>query len=328
MKYLIVDSANMFFRARHVVRGEDIHTRIGMSLHILFNSIHKVWMKFKPDHMVLCFEGRSWRKDIFELYKRNRVALREKLSEKERKEEEAYWEAFQDFNKFMADKTNCTVLQHEEMEADDFIARWTQLHPDDEHIVISSDSDFYQLLADNVSMYNGISNTLINTKGFYNDVGKEIIDKKTKEPKEAPDPEWLLFEKCMRGDTSDNIFSAYPGVRTKGTRNKVGLTEAFEDRHKKGYSWNNLMLQRWEDHEGNEHRVKDRYEQNKALIDLTAQPDWVKEKLDQAISTQVQQAKRPQIGIHLMKFCGKFGLTRIGESATQHVDYLTKSYAS
>ena len=88
------------------------------------------------------------------------------------------------------------------------------------------------------------------------------------------------------------------------------------------------MLQRWEDHEGNEHRVKDRYEQNKALIDLTAQPDWVKEKLDQAISTQVQQAKRPQICIHLMKFCGKFGLTRIGESATQHVDYLTKSYAS
>ena len=149
----------------------------------------------------------------------------EKLSEKERKEEEAYWEAFQDFNKFMTDKTNCTVLQHEEMEADDFIARWTQLHPDDEHIIISSDSDFYQLLADNVSMYNGISNTLINTKGFYNDVGQEIIDKKTKEPKEAPDPEWLLFEKCMRGDTSDNIFSAYPGVRTKGTKNKVGLKD-------------------------------------------------------------------------------------------------------
>ena len=69
-------------------------------------------------------------------------------------------------------------------------------------------------------------------------------------------------------------------------------------------------------------------ERDKALIDLTAQPDWVKEKLDQAISTQVQQATRPQIGIHLMKFCGKFGLNRIGESATQHVDYLTKSYAS
>ena len=33
----------------------------------------------------------------------------------------------------------------------------------------------------------------------------------------------------MRGDSTDNVFSAYPGVRTKGTRNKVGLQEAFED---------------------------------------------------------------------------------------------------
>jgi 5'-3' exonuclease len=167
----------------------------------------------------------------------------------------------------------------------------------DEHIIISSDSDFYQLISDNVSMYNGISNTLINTKRFYDDVGKEIVDKKTLSELIIICSSWLLFEKCMRGDTSDNIFSAYPGVRTKGTRNKVGLKEAFEDRHKQGYSWNNLMLQRWEDHDGTEHRVKDRYEQNKALIDLTAQPNWVKEKLDQAISTQVQQDRRPQISL-------------------------------
>ena len=46
----------------------------------------------------------------------------------------------------------------------------------------------------------------------------------------------------MRGDPSDNIFSAYPGVRTKGTRNKIGLREAFADRQTKGYTWNNLML--------------------------------------------------------------------------------------
>jgi len=37
----------------------------------------------------------------------------------------------------------------------------------------------------------------------------------------------------MRGDATDNVFSAYPGVRKKGTRNKVGLVEAFEDKKKK-----------------------------------------------------------------------------------------------
>ena len=39
----------------------------------------------------------------------------------------------------------------------------------------------------------------------------------------------------MRGDTSDNVFSAYPGVRTKGTKNKVGLLEAYAERKSKGF---------------------------------------------------------------------------------------------
>ena len=30
------------------------------------------------------------------------------------------------------------------------IAMWIQQHPDDEHIIVSTDSDFYQLLAINV----------------------------------------------------------------------------------------------------------------------------------------------------------------------------------
>ena len=51
----------------------------------------------------------------------------------------------------------------------------------------------------------------------------------------------------MRGDTVDNVF-VLPGVRTKGTKTRVGLTEASrEDRNSKGYSWNNMMLQRWVD---------------------------------------------------------------------------------
>ena len=33
----------------------------------------------------------------------------------------------------------------------------------------------------------------------------------------------------------------------KGTKNKVGLIEAFEDRKNKGFNWNNMMLQRWVD---------------------------------------------------------------------------------
>ena len=32
-----------------------------------------------------------------------------------------------------------------------------------------------------------------------------VMDKKTGEQKQIGDPKFLLFEKCMRGDTSDNV---------------------------------------------------------------------------------------------------------------------------
>ena len=38
MSYILVDTANTFFRARHVVRG-DADIKLGMALHITFNSI-------------------------------------------------------------------------------------------------------------------------------------------------------------------------------------------------------------------------------------------------------------------------------------------------
>ena len=76
LSYILVDAANMFFRARHVVRGSDMKTKIGMSYHIIFNSINKVWREQKGTHVVLCLEGRSWRKDFYEPYKRNRAEAR------------------------------------------------------------------------------------------------------------------------------------------------------------------------------------------------------------------------------------------------------------
>ena len=269
MTHILVDSLNMFYRARHVVRGDDIETKIGMAYHIMFSAINKAWRDFEGSHVVFCFEGRSWRKDHYVPYKANRKVARDALTPREQEEDQKYFAAFDELKAFIEQKTNCTVLQHKQCEADDFIARWIQNHPDDKHVIISSDSDFYQLINENVTQYNGITNQHIRLDGIYNDRGKPVIDKKTKEPKPAPNPEFMLFEKCMRGDTSDNVFSAYPGVRTKGTKNKVGLTEAFADKETKGFNWNNMMLQRWVDHNGEEHRVLDDYQRNVILCDLT-----------------------------------------------------------
>ena len=110
------------------------------------------------------------------------------------------------------------------------IAMWIQQHPDDEHIIVSTDSDFYQLLAPNVIQYNGTTDEIVSLEGFKSaKTGEWVKDKKTGEKKEPINPEYALFEKCVRGDPTDNIFSAYPGARKKGSKNKTGIIEAFED---------------------------------------------------------------------------------------------------
>tara|TARA_B100000902_G_C27319811_1_gene923619 strand:+ start:1500 stop:2480 length:981 start_codon:yes stop_codon:yes gene_type:complete len=326
MTYILVDTANMFFRARHVVRGQDIETKIGMAYHIMFASVNKAWNDFGGSHVVFCLEGRSWRKDFYEPYKRNRQVARDALTVKEAEEDKAFWEAFDELNQFMSKKTNCSVLQHPECEADDFIARFIQNHPDQKHVIVSSDSDFYQLLNKNVSQYNGIMNQHITVDGVFNDRGKPVVDKKTGEQKQIGEPEWLLFEKCIRGDTSDNVFSAYPGARKKGTKNKIGMQEAYADRDTKGYNWNNFMLQRWTDHNGEEHRVLEDYQRNRTLIDLTMQPDDIKEKLDSTIVNQINTIPQGQVGLHFMRFCGKWDLQRLSDKASDHSKYLSAAY--
>ena len=326
MTYILVDTANTFFRARHVING-DADIKLGMAFHITLNSIKKAWQQFEGSHVIFCLEGRSWRKDYYTPYKAQRAAQRAAHTEKEQDEEKIFWEAFDTFKDFIAEKTNCTVLQNPQLEADDLIAGWIQSHPNDKHVIISTDTDFVQLIAPNVTQYNGVMEHVITHEGIFDDKGKPVIDKKTQQPKAAPNPEWLLFEKCMRGDTSDNVFSAYPGVRTKGTSKKVGLTEAFEDRKSKGYAWNNLMLQRWTDHEGQEHRVLEDYERNRQLIDLTQQPEDIRTIINETISTAITANKRiDQVGIRLIKFCNLYDLKKISDQAQSYAEPLNARY--
>lgn len=324
--YIIVDTANTFFRARHVVRGS-LEDKVGMSLHTILSSVRKAWRDFNGNHVVFCLEGRSWRKDYYEPYKRNRSDARAALSPKDAEEDKVFWETFDQFKDFIVNKTNSTVLQHPQLEADDLIAGWIQNHPDDNHIIISTDGDFAQLISPNVKQYNGVSQVTITHTGFFDEKGKSLVDKKTKEVKSAPEPEWLLFEKCMRGDTSDNIFSAYPGVREKGTKNKVGLRDAFSDRNSKGWAWNNLMLQRWTDHEGVEHRVLDDYNRNKLLCDLTAQPDNIKTIINEVVTAESHKTKNiPQVGVRLLKFCAEYDLQKISEQVQSYAEPLNTRY--
>jgi 5'-3' exonuclease len=207
------------------------------------------------------------------------------------------------------------------------IARFIHMHPADTHYIVSTDQDYIQCLNERVHIFNGVEGHRISLDGYWKENGKPVIDKKTKEQKVLEGtPEYLLWRKICRGDTSDNIFPAYPGVREKGSKNKVGIMEAYEDRNKQGFAYNNFMLQKFVDHEGIEHRVREDFQRNRALIDLTAQPQEIKDKVDQRIRESVRVTTTPQVGIHFMKFCGKYELTKISEQAETYAKWLNSPY--
>jgi len=301
----------------------------------------KEYNNWKGTHCVFYLEGRSWRKDFYKRYKADRDLLYAAKTEKEKEDQAVLNEAFSDLVNFIDQKTNVTVLRNPTAEADDMIAVFIQSHPDDDHVLISSDSDFFQLLKyGNVKIYDPVKDILITQEGIFDDNGKRLAfilgsNAKIKVGKPDPnfvcDPDWYnyaLFLKCVRGDKTDNIFTAYPGVREKGTKNSIGIREAYANKEVKGYAWNNFMLQKWTDEEQQEQQVKECYERNSTLIDLEKIPDNVRAECLQIIADQTGRKTVPsvEIGVGFMKYCGRWALKKIGDNSAAFMPMFKAKY--
>lgn len=340
--FILNDAYNLFHRQINVTNpAYGVDSVIGMALHMILYSMKKEYTKWNGTHCVFFLEGRSWRRDIYPEYKAQRRLQYSIMTEKEQEEQKLLQDAFSDLVNFISEKTNITVLRNPTAEADDMIKVWIEVHPDDSHVLISSDSDFFQLLKyPNVILYDPVKNILIKREGVFNDKNERLsftISNEAKIKVGKPDPnfiinpdwyEYALFLKCIRGDKTDNIFSAYPGVREKGTKKTIGIMEAYSDRIGKGYDWNNFMHQRWVDHNQVEQKVKDRYEFNKKLIDLSEMPEDVKVKCIEIISEETEKKDIPalEIGMGFMKFTGKWDLKRISDNSSDFLPMLKSKY--
>lgn len=340
MKYLIIDIANQLNTNSYVRVPEPEMLPIAAITLTLYN-ISKVFNMYKCDHVVICCEGGSWRKVIYPEYKAHRKIKALQKTEKEKEESKYFFSETDKFINFIKEKTNATVLKEQMIEGDDFVARWIQTHPSDEHIILSNDTDFIQLLSDNVDIYNPMGKYLLTKEYALNDEGsiayvekiitenKDNIKVKMKRsfPVEVPDPEYELFKKCIRGDAGDNIMSAYPRCRENSTKNKVGIKEAYEDRFNKGIEWNMFMLTEWNkvvgiDSDGEpikkKVKVMDEYNINKELIDLSMQPDDIKDIMDAAIYEEENKNRRTNVGIELTKICNQMDLFKIKENIMEY----------
>jgi hypothetical protein len=200
-------------------------------------------------------------------------------------------------------------------------------------------------------MYDGVKGWTISTTEVLNEFNKpaktkktikerdlktgKIVSKTVENPVQPPVPEYELFKKIIRGDPSDNIMGAYPGVKEHGSSKKPGIIQAFNDRKLKGYDWNQFMLSEWQklvgvDDNGDpimkKVKVLDEFKSNQKIIDLSEQPQEVKDQLTETIINAIQKPHVSSVGIWFLQFTKKMELNTIASNPTDYAKMLSASY--
>lgn len=128
-------------------------------------------------------------------------------------------------------------------------------------------------------------------------------------------PRWELFVKCIRGDTRDNIKSSFP--RVPETR----MQKAFNDPAE--------FVKLVNDSFGSgEHRqqVKPLFDMNKRLIDLTAQPQEIKDRMDQMIATAISETPKQMVELYFDNFCSNYEMRKLREVKNNILPVLSRPY--
>jgi len=195
---LIVDGNNM--GCRSCFANAELKNNLGIptGLHYgFFNSIIKLKKNFKDSRILVVWDGKSKRrmevsqkavndKIIPELYKANR-------RKDPRPQPLIDFEQQSPFLKKALEQAGIPQIRMAEYEADDLVASYAQkLSTESEVIIVSSDNDFYQLLTDKISTFDGMTDKTV-TKASWEKENGVTIDK--------------YLEICaLTGDSSDNIF--------------------------------------------------------------------------------------------------------------------------
>ena len=188
MKVLLLDANNLIYRARYSAK----FSREGDAaiVYSFFRSLRPLVEKFDPD---LCYFVRDGapvdRKELFPNYKANRV----------REHDSEFLEQKKLIESIVFDYLPIVSCRNMSVEADDLIAYLVlEKHKNHECIVISSDTDFIQLLQDHKDCK------------LYNPISKKF--------RENPEYDYLTW-KALRGDSSDNI----PGIPRVGDKTAASL---------------------------------------------------------------------------------------------------------
>lgn len=111
----------------------------------------------------------------------------------------------------------CQHIKAPDGEADDAIATYVQLHPDDSCIIVSNDRDLWQLITPNCTVLAAIKRTTTQVDSF---ACKRLL---------GVSPSRVALMKALLGDSSDNIPRGVERVHKKKLIRLVNDTEGYVD---------------------------------------------------------------------------------------------------
>ena len=198
---LLIDGVNLAFRylqRKNYNNYTDDYIRTVTSL----------GKSYGAKRIICCFDAgaSAYRKNMYPEYKQNRKV--------ERSEEEQ--ERFTEFFNCLTDTIDALPFEHYKfkgIEADDVIAYFTKhLSPKYEHTwVVSSDRDLFQLIKDNVSIFNMYSRKEIDIEYLNTEFGLS--------------PREYSYARMIEGDAGDGIT----GVEGIGPKRSIALIKEYKN---------------------------------------------------------------------------------------------------
>ncbi|WGH49718.1 DNA polymerase I [Alishewanella phage vB_AspM_Slickus01] len=278
---LLVDLNNLAFTTRHSSGLKTItnHTKKEKYVKemIFKNCLTSIIFhanKFNSNGLVIVTDSKNvWRKDIYPEYKSSSSPS-----------DDVYYDdtiaAIDMLLEFFSEYTAAYCLNTPRCEGDDIIGFWCINSEMVENTILSSDTDYIQLITEQTNLYSPAQNKF----------------------RESYDPQYDLFLKCVRGDKNDTIPSAFPRVQEK--RLKAAWGDDLE------------MLNLLNETRPDGRTVGDVICFNASLIDLNEQPFEIKQKIMDTITTYTP-SKFDEI--KCMRFLNQNNLkafNRIAENAT------------
>ncbi|MFA6263522.1 MAG: DNA polymerase I [Candidatus Babeliales bacterium] len=201
----IIDGSYLLYRSFYAIRP--LYTSAGIPTQATYGfcrTIKKLIDDFDPAYVAVAWDGKTktFRSTLYAEYKATRQAPPRDLFD-----QKTYILKFLDAIKMPS-------LTHEGYEADDIIAALAEGCKDHPVVLVCPDKDMYQLLSDNLTIFDPFKN--------------RFIDQKIYTAEEGFPPSKVPFFYALVGDTSDNI-PGVAGIGEKTAKNLVTQFASLED---------------------------------------------------------------------------------------------------